>query len=135
MKKILLGLLVLGTITANAVEALKVGDKAIHTGTIGNVKVKIIAINQNGTYVAKYKSLIDGNTTYGNASRYELALMSGCSEDLCVGDKAIHTGTIGNVEVKIIAIRADGNYVAKYISLLNGNRTYGNVSRSQLGKM
>lgn len=125
MKELLIGLLTLTSFSVAAQSPLKVGSKAIHVGTFGGVKVKIIAVRLDSNYVAKYK-----DTVYRNVKRSELAVLKGCSEDLCVKDKAIHLGTFGNVEVRIIGIRADGNYVAKFRDSI-----YKNVRRSELGKL
>lgn len=100
-----------------------VNDKAIHVGTMGGVKVKVIAIRADGNFVAKYEDV-----TYRDVSRFELAVTKGCLDDICVGDKAIHLQTLGAVTVKVIGIRKDGDFVAQH-----GDVVYKSVSRNDLG--
>ena len=128
MKKIIICLVALSSISVFAQSELKVGRKAIHTGTLGAVTVKIIASCEGG-YVPYNK---EADITYGCTSESYLASMKGCLNDLCVGDKAIHLGTLGRVEVKIIGIRKDGNYVAAY---RKDKVRYGNVRKSELAKL
>jgi hypothetical protein len=74
MKKLLIGLLTLASLSSFAKTGLKVGSKAIHTGTRGNVVVTIIAIQTNGNYVVKrdeFGTVYDA--TFRNVIRDQLA--------------------------------------------------------------
>lgn len=86
-----------------------VGERAINISR-DNRYVAIIAIANDGTFALRYE---DTNAIGTGWSYTDLAKLSGCSRDLCVGAEAVNVSR-DNRLVAIEAIDAFGKYVLRY---------------------
>jgi hypothetical protein len=92
-----------------------VGDRAINV-TRDYREVTVIGIDNFGKYVLRFE---DNGGVGGNWDRDDLALMQGCSGDLCVGYPAINV-TRNYRGVTVVALHANGKYVLRFDD--NGQR-------------
>lgn len=88
-------------------------------------QVEVVAIEASGRYVLKF---LDGSGTGGNWRRSDLALPSGCSNNLCVGERFYNISS-NYRHVEIVAIEYSGRYVLKF---LDGSGIGGNWRHSDL---
>lgn len=96
-------------VNADCYRDVCVGDSAINISR-ENREVTVVGIDNFGKFVLRF---VDNGGIGGNWDREDLALMRGCSGDLCVGYPAINVSREYR-RVKIHAIQYDGKYVLRF---------------------
>ncbi len=112
----------------SASEGFCVGEEAINTERSYR-KVQVKAIEASGKLVLLFE---DTMAVGGEWSRTDLAKLSGCSQGLCVGDRAYNLQR-SNRMVTIIAIEADGNFVLRFEDTMavGGNWSFNDLAPMQ----
>lgn len=88
-------------------------------------QVQVVGLQTNGTFVLQF---LDTNGVGGNWNRADLALMQGCSNRTCVGDRAYNSSRDYR-QVEVVGIHYDGKLVLRF---LDTNGVGGGWSESDL---
>jgi hypothetical protein len=109
---------------ANCYRDVCVGDRAINV-TNNYREVTVLGIDNSGKFVLRFE---DNGGVGGNWDREDLALETGCTEDLCVGYPAFNVSSSYRT-VTVAALQWNGKFVLRFDD--NGG-VGGNWNRSDL---
>jgi hypothetical protein len=118
MKTLLVGLLVLGTVSASASDLnsseVKVGLLAnyYHIGLMERIVGKVTKVYSDGKV-----EITAGLSVTKKISNVGIQIESGCLEEVCVGDydRYFHAGLLENFTNKVLAVYDNG-----YVQIANG---------------
>jgi hypothetical protein len=114
-------------ITAPAA-GLRIGERVYNVDK--SAFATIIGLEANGRFVLRFESGFLSGQTGGNWSASDLAILRGCSRDLCVGEEVYNVAK--SARAKVLGLQLSGKYVLEFVEGFLAGQHGGNWDRSDL---